>query len=151
MGPEIALLAIAASASLASGGMAVASGIAQQKQAEQAAKGEEEAARMEAMLKKNQLSQIQSTIRANVAAMGADVNTGSAYALQQSNKRMADIDIGLAAKARSQSAFRLRSQGAAAFSSGIMSAVGSLADAAKYGAEAYSLATKPKPLVGPVK
>lgn len=136
---SITLLSIAAAGSVASAGVSIASGVQQQKAAEEAAKQEEEAAKMEAMLRKNELARIQSTIRANAAAAGADVDRGSMFALQQSNKRMADIDIGLAAKARAQSAFKLRSQGAAAFSSGIMSGIGSLADATKTGVEIKSI------------
>lgn len=135
------MVTLAAVASTASAGMAVYSGIQQQKEAEQAAKSEEEAAQMEAMVRKHQLSVMQSTIRANATAAGVDYSRGSAFALLQSNERMADIDIGLAAKARSQAAFRLRSEGSAAFAGGIMSGIGGLASASKLGAEAYSLSS----------
>lgn len=136
--PAIAL-GLAAVATTVSSGLQVAQGIQQKKAAEEAAKAEMEAAEMEAMVREHQLSVMQSTIRANVSAAGGEYSRGSAYSLLESNKRMAAIDIGLATKARSQAAFKMRAEGAAAQTAGIISGIGGVAKAGMQGAEAYSL------------
>tara|TARA_R110000868_G_scaffold151117_3_gene374729 strand:- start:8433 stop:8912 length:480 start_codon:yes stop_codon:yes gene_type:complete len=130
--------AVSVAVSVASAAIAIKQGNDQKKQANAAAKMEEDAALTEAMLKKAELARIQGTIRANSAAAGADADTGSSFALQESNKTLADIDIGLSAKKRSQRAFQLRTQGANAKTAGILTGISSLVSASASSAKGIS-------------
>lgn len=142
------LTALSAVAAVGSGAVSIMAGKEQAKQANAAARAEEDAARTEAILRKNELSRIQGTIVANFGAMGTDAYTGSAFSLLKSNERMSDIDIGLNAKGRSQRAFQLRSSGKNAKTSGILSGVGSFVNAASQFGDAgsqYLVMNPPKP------
>jgi type II secretory pathway pseudopilin PulG len=118
--------------------MSVEAGKQQQKALKEQAKSEQEAARAEALVRRNELARVQAASRAHFAARGADPYTGSAFAFTSSNQRMADIDIGFMAKQRSMNAFALRQRGKAAYQQGIISGVGSAAQAGLSAGEGYS-------------
>jgi len=124
------LVGVSIASAGASAGIAIKQGQDQKKSASKAAKMEAQAGQMEAALRKNELSMMQSTIRANYAAMGGEATTGSGFALIQSNERKAQIDIGLASQARSQRAFQLKSEGANAKKAGLLTGIGSIASGA---------------------